>query len=102
MHRVVRRYFRQSRGDGNPVNRKQGGDMRMGAHIARLARAIEFAAALWARLVDCAAAGICDVRAAPINERQDRSVIQQNAAMPGATRAFTLNAWQVYHNSRAD
>ncbi|MCA9297124.1 MAG: hypothetical protein KC983_11420, partial [Phycisphaerales bacterium] len=65
-------------------------------------RTVEGATSERTGLVDSAATGGADVLAATVDERQDRSIIKQNASMAGATGSLAGNAWQVYHLRRAN
>jgi hypothetical protein len=42
------------------------------------------------------------VRTATIHERKDRSVVEQNATMPGAAGSLAFRTGKRYHDRRAD
>jgi len=84
------------------VDRKQGADMWVGPEVFGLDGAVEVPAPLRAGQVDGAAADFVEVRASPVDEGQDRAIIEEYSSMPGATCSLAFNARQLYHESRRD
>ena len=74
----------------------------MGPQIARLARAVERPAAFRPGVIDAAASLGREVGAAIVHERQDRPVIERDAAMAGAAGAVAGSAGQVYQSRRTN
>lgn len=84
------------------MDRQQGGHRRVRPEVPGLARAVEVAAALGPSGVDAAPATRAKVRALPVHERQDRTIVQQDATVSVATGAFAGFTWKFYHPRRAD
>tara|TARA_R110002072_G_scaffold42064_3_gene117435 strand:- start:44422 stop:44709 length:288 start_codon:yes stop_codon:yes gene_type:complete len=84
------------------VDCEQGADVRVGPEVLGLDGAVKVPASLRAGQVDRAATDFVEVRATPVDEGQDRAVIEEDSSVPGATCSLAFNARQLYHESRRD